>query len=161
MNLCVIINGYFVCDILSYNLEHFIDICNIQGNYGDVTARKELRKRLKCHSFDWYVKNVYPDLFVPGDALFLGEVSTPSSSIRVFHPFLETTPYLSRSKWLGHAEGASTRFMVASGGVLSKGYGDDGPGVCLGDGQTEAEGVPSQGGRGDALLPRMPPYLTV
>ena len=35
-----------------------------------------------------------------------------------------------------------------------------GPGVCLGYGQTEAEGVPSQGGRGDALLRRMPPDLT-
>ena len=30
----------------------------------------------------------------------------------------------------------------------------------LGDGQTEAEGVPLQGGRSDALLRRMPPYLT-
>ena len=59
-----------------------------------------------------------------------------------------------------HAEGASTRFMVASGGGLSEGYGHDGPGVCLGDGQTEDEGVPSQGGRGGALLRRMPPYLT-
>ena len=39
-------------------------------------------------------------------------------------------------------------------------YGRVGPGVCLGDGQTEAEGVPSQGGRGDALLRRMPPDLT-
>ena len=42
-------------------------------------------------------------------------------------------------------------------------YGKDlhgGPGACLGDGQTEAEGVPSRGGRGDALLRRMPPYLT-
>ena len=68
-----------------------------------------------------------------------------------------------------------------SGGVLSEGYGHDGPGVCLGDGQTEAlsegcvhggpgvclgdgqteaEGVPSQGGRGDTLLRRMSPYLT-
>ena len=35
-----------------------------------------------------------------------------------------------------------------------------GPGVCLGDGQTEAEGVPLQRGRGDALLRRMSPYLT-
>ena len=63
--------------------------------------------------------------------------------------------FLSRSEGLDHAEGASTRFMVASGGVLSEGYGHGGPGVCLGDGQTEAEG-----GRGDALLRRMPPYLT-
>ena len=49
--------------------------------------------------------------------------------------------------------------MVASGRVLSEGYGRGGPGVCLGDGQTEAEGVPAPGGRGDALLRRMPSYL--
>ena len=41
-----------------------------------------------------------------------------------------------------------------------KRYGHGGPGVCLGDGQTEDDGVPSQGGRGDALLRRMLPYLT-
>ena len=28
--------------------------------------------------------------------------------------------------------------MVASDGVLSEGYGNAGPGVCLGDGETEA-----------------------
>ena len=47
-----------------------------------------------------------------------------------------------------------------SGGVLSEGYGHDGPGVCLGDDQTEAERGPEGGGRGDALLRRLPPYLT-
>ena len=46
--------------------------------------------------------------------------------------------FLSRSEWLDHAMGASTGFMVASGGGLSEGNGHDGPGVCLGDGQTEA-----------------------
>ena len=51
-------------------------------------------------------------------------------------------------------------FMVASGGVVSEGYGLGGIGVCLGDGQPGAEGVPLQCGRGDALLRRMPPYLT-
>ena len=39
---------------------------------------------------------------------------------------------------LVHAEWASTGFMVASGGGLYEGYGHNGPGVCLGDGQTEA-----------------------
>ena len=47
---------------------------------------------------------------------------------------------------------AAACFVFASGGGLSEGYGHDGPGVCLGDGQTEAQGVPSQGGRGDAAL---------
>ena len=41
-------------------------------------------------------------------------------------------------------------------GGLSEGYGHGGPGACLGDGQTESEEVPSQGGRGDALLRRNP-----
>ena len=68
--------------------------------------------------------------------------------------------FLPRSEGLDHDEGAPTRFMVASSGVLSEGYGHGGPGVCLGDGQTEAEGVTSQDGRGDALLQRLPPYLT-
>ena len=43
-----------------------------------------------------------------------------------------------RSEGLDHAEGAPTGFMIASGGVLSEGYGHGGLGVCLGDGQTEA-----------------------
>ena len=54
--------------------------------------------------------------------------------------------FLSRSDGLDHAKGASTRFIVASGRVLSERYGHGGPGVCLGDSQTEAEGVLLQGG---------------
>ena len=60
----------------------------------------------------------------------------------------------------GPYRGASTRFIVASGGILSEGCGHGGPGVCLGDGQTEAELIPPQGGGDDALLRRMPTYHT-
>ena len=48
----------------------------------------------------------------------------------------------------GPCRGAFTGFKIASGSVLSEEYGHGGPGVCLGDGQTAAEGVPSQSGRG-------------
>ena len=51
--------------------------------------------------------------------------------------------------------------MFASGGVLSEEYLHDESGVCMDNGQTEAEGVPSQGGRGDALHRRMSPYLAL
>ena len=74
--------------------------------------------------------------------------------------FRPSDSFLSRSEELDHAEGAPTRFMIASGGVLSEGFAHGGPGICLGDGQTETEGVPSQGERSDALLRLMPPYLT-
>ena len=51
--------------------------------------------------------------------------------------------------------------MFASGGVLSEGYVHGGSGVCLCDGQTAGEGVPSHGGGGNALLRHMLPYLTL
>lgn len=32
---------------------------------GDLTDRIRLRKRLDCRSFEWYLRNVYPELYVP------------------------------------------------------------------------------------------------
>ena len=68
--------------------------------------------------------------------------------------------FLPRSEEMDQAAGASTGSVVATGGVLTERCGSGGPGVCLGDGQTEAEGVPSQEERGDALLRRTyVPYM--
>ena len=46
------------------------------GDFGDVSARKELRQRLNCKSFDWYIKNIFPVLFIPTHSLRKGVIQS-------------------------------------------------------------------------------------
>ena len=47
---------------------------------GDLTERKELRKRLGCKTFKWYLDNIYPSRFKPWDAISNGEIRSKSEA---------------------------------------------------------------------------------
>lgn len=44
------------------------------GDYGNITDRLELRNQLHCKPFSYFVKEIYPELFIPGEAVAYGEV---------------------------------------------------------------------------------------
>lgn len=64
-------------------------------NYGDIAGRLLLRDKLKCQSFNWYLKNIYPDLHIPEDrAGWHGAVSVrraPGSRRSAAHTFISDT----------------------------------------------------------------------
>ncbi|XP_046336760.2 polypeptide N-acetylgalactosaminyltransferase 5-like isoform X1 [Haliotis rufescens] len=46
------------------------------ADVGDISQRQDLRRDLKCQSFDWYIKNIYPEVFLPSEALQRGTIQS-------------------------------------------------------------------------------------
>ncbi|ESO90718.1 hypothetical protein LOTGIDRAFT_123129, partial [Lottia gigantea] len=95
------------------------------GEFGDVSARKELRKNLKCKSFDWFVKNVYPDLFVPGESICSGEIRNKAKPMCIDSPSDHHSYHKPVNMWPCHAQGGNQYWMMSKNNEIRR---DDG---CL------------------------------
>ncbi|XP_050503042.1 polypeptide N-acetylgalactosaminyltransferase 3 [Diabrotica virgifera virgifera] len=52
----------------------------------NVTARLQLRKRLNCESFDWYLNNVWPQHFFPRNDRFFGKIKNVGKNMCLVKP---------------------------------------------------------------------------
>ncbi|XP_045516567.1 putative polypeptide N-acetylgalactosaminyltransferase 9 isoform X4 [Pieris brassicae] len=57
-----------------YAKYYYQRVGNDKGDYGDISSRLALRENLGCKSFEWYLKNIYPELFIPGESVAHGEM---------------------------------------------------------------------------------------
>ncbi|CAG5134607.1 unnamed protein product [Candidula unifasciata] len=90
------------------------------GDYGDVSERKELRKRLQCKSFDWYIKNVYPDLFVPGEAKASGEIRNKDKPMCIDSPADHNNYHKAVNMWPCHNQGGNQFWMLSKNGEIRR-----------------------------------------
>ncbi|XP_060584383.1 polypeptide N-acetylgalactosaminyltransferase 5-like [Ruditapes philippinarum] len=64
-----------------YKEYYYMRINHNLGDFGDVSERKALREKLQCKNFTWYLDNIYPELFVPGNSIGSGEIRNKDRSM--------------------------------------------------------------------------------
>ena len=54
------------------------------GDFGDISDRISLRNNLQCKSFQWYIEEIYPELYIPKDIVASGEIHNDWSDLCVY-----------------------------------------------------------------------------
>ncbi|KAK6620257.1 putative polypeptide N-acetylgalactosaminyltransferase 9 [Polyplax serrata] len=91
-----------------------------KGDFGDVSARKELRKRLNCKSFKWYLDNIYPELFIPGEAVAAGEVNNQWSGQCLDSQCKADDMHKPVGLWPCHKQGGNQYWMLSKAGEIRR-----------------------------------------
>lgn len=64
-----------ICVFLCVCVRLFAWIQDSGIDFGDISERKALRKRLQCKTFRWYLVNIYPEMRMYSETIAYGVVS--------------------------------------------------------------------------------------
>lgn len=91
------------------------------GDYGDVSDRIAIRKRLGCKSFKWYLDNVYPELFVPSNAVASGDIESYTGPQCIDAPTKANDgEKLTVKMWPCHRQGGNQFWLMSPGGEIRR-----------------------------------------
>ncbi|XP_052565149.1 putative polypeptide N-acetylgalactosaminyltransferase 9 isoform X2 [Culex pipiens pallens] len=103
-----------------YAKYYYQRIGNDKGDYGDVSSRKQLREELGCKSFRWYLDNIFPELFIPGEAVASGEVANPWSGLCIDSAAKPEDMHTPLGIWPCHQAGGNQYWMLSKTGEIRR-----------------------------------------
>jgi len=90
------------------------------GDFGDISSRLKLRKDLQCKSFQWYLDEIYPELFIPGEAVASGEIRNDWSSQCVDSAAKREDLHKAVGLWPCHNQGGNQYWMLSKQGEIRR-----------------------------------------
>ncbi|CAH0691726.1 unnamed protein product [Spodoptera exigua] len=104
-----------------YAKYYYQRVGNDKGDYGDITGRKQLREKLGCKSFEWYLKNIYPELFIPGESVAHGEIRNVAfKKICLDSPARKSDHHKPVGLYPCHRQGGNQYWMYSKNGEIRR-----------------------------------------
>ena len=113
------------------------------GDFGDVSSRIKLRNNLQCNSFQWYLEEIYPELFIPGEAVASGEIRNDWSEQCVDSAAKPEDHNKAVGLWPCHNQGGNQYWMMSKQGEVRR---DE---TCLDYAGADVILYPCHGGKGN------------
>lgn len=103
-----------------YAKYYYQRVGNEKGDYGDISGRKSLREKLGCKSFEWYLKNIYPELFIPGESVAHGEIANAETEMCLDSAASPEEMKKPINVWPCHGEYGNQYWMYSKNGEIRR-----------------------------------------
>ncbi|XP_059225132.1 putative polypeptide N-acetylgalactosaminyltransferase 9 isoform X2 [Stomoxys calcitrans] len=103
-----------------YAKYYYQRIGNDKGDYGDVSSRRKLRENLGCKNFKWYLDNVYPELFIPGESVAYGEIANIETDMCLDSAAKPDDMQGAVDPYKCHGQGGNQYWMLSKAGEIRR-----------------------------------------